>query len=101
MPGGLIKAGVNVTDKYYEYFEGPIEAPAFRAYAATPSESTDLPFVSRAIYVGTGGDLVVRMEGNDDDTPVTFANVPDGVWLPIRVRRIRTASTASDLVVMY
>ena len=90
-----------MTDKYYEYFEGPIDAPAFRAYAGVPSDEDDLAFTSRAIYVGTGGDLVVYMQGNETDTAITFANVPDGVWLPIRVKRILEVTSASDLVVMY
>lgn len=35
------------------------------------------------LYVGTGGNIVVRMEGSS--TNVTFANVPDGTFMPILV----------------
>ena len=90
-----------MTDKYYEWFEGPIDAPAFRAYAATKDDDNDLPFTSRAVYCGGGGSLVVYMEGNSTDTAITFSNVPQGSWLPIRAKRILESSSATDIIVMY
>ena len=56
----------------------------------------DLPEVTRGIYVGTAGDLVVRPSDGGGD--VTFAGVPAGSILPVRVSQVRAATTASDLV---
>lgn len=76
-----------------------ITDPSSRYAAVTPSDtdgSGDLAEVSRAIFVGTGGNLVaIRPDG----TSVTFANVPDGTLMPIRAKRIAsTNTTASDIV---
>ena len=35
------------------------------------------------LYVGTGGSIVVRMEGSSTD--VTFTNVPNGTFMPVLV----------------
>lgn len=35
------------------------------------------------LYVGTGGNIVVRMEGSS--TNVTFTNVPNGTFMPVLV----------------
>lgn len=75
------------------------DAPAGSAAAITPDNSTDLTDTTRAIYVGTAGDLTVDME--DDGTNVTFQNVPVGI-LPIRVTRVYATGTgASDLVALW
>ena len=69
--------------------------PAISAEEVTPNDAADLTDMSRAIYVGTGGDLTVVME---EGQTVTFANVPDGTLLPLRVSRVMEASTATDIV---
>ena len=63
----------------------------------TPSDTQDLPQVTKAIYVGTGGDIaLVPVQGAG---PVTFRNVPAGAILDVRVRAIRiSGTTASDIV---
>ena len=52
--------------------------------------------MTRAIYVGTGGDIaLVDAAGN----AVTFKAVPQGSVLPVRARAVRVAgTTAADLV---
>lgn len=73
-----------------------LDSPAGNAAAITPSDSTDLPTVTRAIYVGTGGDLKVTMRGGQT---VTFKAVPQGTLLPIRATRVwNPVGTATDLV---
>lgn len=76
-----------------------IMATADDAEAATPSDDTDLVYVSRALYVGTGGDVtVVTKRGNT----VLFANVIDGTIIPIRVTRVMaTGTTATDILSLY
>ncbi len=55
--------------------------------------------VTRAIYVGTGGDVKVDMHGG---TAVTFKSVAGGTVLPIAVSNVyQTGSTASDIVGLF
>lgn len=61
----------------------------YRFAAVTPSDNTDISpaggtisseNVGVCLYVGTGGDLVAVSPSGD---VVTFANVPDGTFMPI------------------
>lgn len=67
--------------------------------AITPSNSTDLDVLTRAVYVGGAGNLVaVDADGNT----CTFTGVPAGSILPIRVRRINsTSTTATSIVALF
>lgn len=72
-----------------------LTSPARKAFAITPNDTNDLIEVTRAIYVGGGGTLSVQMiDGNDID----FANVPAGTILPIRAQRVKTTSSATNIV---
>jgi hypothetical protein len=53
------------------------DAPANGAETVAPSDSADLTYVSRAIYVGGAGNVAVAMW---DNTVVTFLNVPAGTF---------------------
>jgi hypothetical protein len=74
------------------------EAPAAYAVAITPAD-TDLANITRSIYVGTAGSLVVIM--CTGGASVTFTNVPAGSVLPIMVKRITAATTAGGIVALY
>jgi hypothetical protein len=65
------------------------------ATAITPADS-DLAAASRALYIGTSGNLrVTTTSGND----VTFANVASGTILPVSVNRVwATSTTASNII---
>ena len=66
------------------------------AEAVTTSDTAELARVTRALYVGGAGNIAVVMA---DRTTVTFAGVPAGTVLPIRVRQVRaTGTTATNLV---
>lgn len=72
-------------------------APASRCFAIAPSDIAELPEVTKAIYVGTAGDVVLR--ALDAASDVSFKNVPAGAILDVRVRAIKaTGTTASDIV---
>lgn len=71
-------------------------APASDLLPITPSDTTPLSGV-RAIYVGTGGTLVLTVNGNVRTLP----NIPDGFMLPVKgVTRVRAATTASGILAL-
>lgn len=76
---------------------GALDWPANKAQAVTPNDGADLTNVSRALWVGSGGDLSLIFRG--DTAAVTIKNVPDGFLVPFRVKRVRaTGTTATDIV---
>ena len=85
-------------DQHSGFVEG-LTSPADNAAAVTPSDSTDLAFTSRALYVGGAGNIVCTMLGGGD---VTFTAVPAGMILPIRVTRVKsTSTTATSIINLY
>jgi hypothetical protein len=74
-------------------------SPANDAAAVTPSDTAPLVYVSRALYVGGAGNLVVTMQGGGN---VTFTGVPAGTVLPIRCSHVlSTSTTATSIVNLY
>ncbi|QQO91885.1 tail fiber protein [Flavobacterium phage vB_FspM_immuto_3-5A] len=76
-----------------------LDSPGVSAIEITPSNSTPLVKVSRAIYIGGSGDLVVEMLGGQ--TPITFVGVSAGCVLPIRVTKVLESTSATNLVALY
>lgn len=74
-------------------------APYSDAAAITKSDDDELPRVTNALYVGGAGNLSVVMADGGD--PVTLMAVPVGAVLPIRVRQVLNATTATNLVALY
>jgi len=78
------------------------DAPADDAFDITPDDVNELPFVTRSIYVGQGGNLtVVTRKG----TTVTFYGLAAGTTLHQRVKKVlvssgATLTTAANLVGM-
>lgn len=74
---------------------------ASQAYGAiTPSDSVNLPFITRGIYVGVAGNVSVVLPNTT--TVVTFVGVLAGSILPIQTSRVNAASTtAGSLVALY
>ena len=71
---------------------------AHGAADVTPSDATVIP-ATRALYIGTTGDLTVRMARTGANQ--TFANVPVGVF-PVQADMVlSTGTTASDIVALY
>lgn len=71
-------------------------APATDLPPVTPSDTTPLTGV-RSLYVGTGGTVVLTVNGQIR----TLVNVPDGSILPVKgITRVRAATTASNIVAL-
>ena len=67
-----------------------LESPATKHFAITPAD-TDLPIVTRALYVNASGTLVIRDSfGIDISYEVVFGQI-----LPFRAVQVRTGTTAS------
>ncbi len=83
----------------YSTIAPTLTSPALDAAAVTPDDTTDLPNVSRALYVGGTGDLAVEMVSG---APVVLRAVPGGALVPLRARRVLSAgTTATNIVAMW
>ena len=74
-----------------------LTSPPEDAEEVIPSDSAGATgHVTRAIYVGTAGDVSVLMQGG---ATVTLTGVQAGSFLPLRVRQVlQTGTTAGDIV---
>ena len=80
----------------FESTVSSLDAPISAAVAVTPNDGADLAVISRALYIGGGGDLRVTLKAGT--APVTFTAMAAG-WHPIRARRVHAAgTTATDIV---
>ncbi len=84
------------TNAFPDFLDTPA-SPATDAFVITPHVTDELSAITKAIYVGTAGDVTLRpMQAVVD---VQFKNVPAGTILDIRVRAVRVAgTTAGNLV---
>lgn len=73
----------------FKSFAPSISDPVAHAAEIMPSDGTDLPHVTRVIYLGGGGDLRVTMA---DGSIVSFAALSAG-WHPVRVSRVHATGT--------
>lgn len=80
-------------------FADTISSPASMASAIVPHAANALPYTTKGIYVGTGGDITLRCARDAAD--VLFKAVPAGTILPVRATHVRAAgTTAADLVAL-
>lgn len=87
------------TDDYSTLSGQSWAAPASSAAAVTPDDSAELSDVTRWVFVGGTGNLVVVMANG---ATVTFTAVEAGTLLPIRVSRVMaTDTTATNIVALW
>ena len=81
----------------YPYQNGPygVDSPAPNGEAITPSDGADLPTIPRSLWVGTSGNVAVKLH-NSDDT-ITFVGV-QGLLPVVPKRVLSTGTTASNIV---
>lgn len=77
-----------------------VSAPATRAVAVVPHDVTALADIPKALFVGTGGTIVMRGVGGGVDA--TWKGVPGGSVLPFRAQYVRaTGTSATDILALY
>ena len=69
--------------------------PLEDGFAITPHVSDELAQVTRAIWVGGAGNLVVVLKSGAE---LTISGILAGTLLPIRAKAVRATSTATNLV---
>jgi hypothetical protein len=76
-----------------------IDQPATNGFAITPHDTNELDYVTRAFYVGGGGDVKLTTSGGDT---ITLAGVAAGEIVPIRAKLVfSTGTTATDMIGLY
>ena len=72
-------------------------APTREAFAIAPNDTAEFPRATKAPYVATDGNIVLRAVESESD--VVLRNVVAGSVLAIRLREVRTTgTTAANLV---
>lgn len=85
-----------MTDSFTGYSDSE-QAPSRAPFAIVPNDTNPLPGIPKGIYVGTGGDLVVR--GIAGAADVTYRNLPDASYVNVRAGFVRaTGTTATNLI---
>jgi hypothetical protein len=85
-----------MTDVFSGTADTPI-APSEAPYAITPDDVNPLAIVPKGIYVGNGGNVVLRgVRGTED---VTYYNLPDASYINVRAQYVRAnGTTATGLI---
>ena len=75
-------------------------SPATSSVSVTPSDSEELAYLTRGLYVGVGGNLSVKLR--DDSAAVVFVGVAEGTILPLQVKQVmETDTTATNIVALW
>ena len=79
-------------------FTHGLTAPLRGGFDITPDDTSELSEVTRAVYVGQGGDMAIELSGGGS---VVLKGLKPGVIYPLRLARVlATGTTATDLVGM-
>lgn len=85
-----------MTDDTFRKHTRSLTSPPEHAAEITPSDLDDLPFATRALYIGGQGDVAVRMQAGD---VVTLNNLQPGTLIPLRVVQVRASGTSASGIV--
>ena len=76
--------------------QGGLGQPIGLVFPIVPNDNTDVQYMTRGIYIGTGGTLTVMTVGG---TIGVFTNLNSGTILPVRATRVyATGTTATGLL---
>lgn len=93
----MLAAVMGISNPFSSHQTG-LTSPAVHAFAITPDDD-DLEFVTRGLYVGTGGTLVCTFLGGEE---LTITGIGDGAVYPFRLTNIdSTGTTATGLIGLY
>jgi hypothetical protein len=74
-----------------------LSQPAREAFAITPHATNEVDPLPKALFVGTGGNIILRAA--DSGADVVFKNVASGQIIDVRARFVRASgTTATDIV---
>jgi len=91
---------MSIAQDTFVNLQGGLQSPPRNSFTITPSDTAELRFVTRSIYVGGTGDITLRLAG--DAGQLLIKAVPAGTMLPLRVRQVfATGTTATGLVGFY
>jgi hypothetical protein len=80
------------------YHNANATVSAKRAVSITPTDGVLIP-ATRALYIGSSGNLAVRMA--EDDNTIVFQSVPAGIF-PVQVVEVLfTNTTAQNIIALY
>lgn len=79
----------------FKGYSPSLQSPISHGAAITPDDTTDLGHVTRALYLGAGGDLRVTLA---DGSTLTFVAMLQG-WHPIRAAKVWAAGTTADHII--
>lgn len=84
----------------FESISDSPDQPARNVSAVTPDDVIPLANVSKALYIGTAGTVVLRAV--DDSADATFVGLQAGQTLPVRASHVRaTGTTAGNINNLY
>lgn len=87
-----------MTDAFFRQADSA-EAPSSHPLGIVPSNTVPLVATPKALYIGTGGTVVLRTASGAAD--VTSKNLASGQILPVRAQFVRaTGTTAADIVAL-
>jgi len=73
---------------------------AYDYVAVTPNDSTNLKSITRALYVGADGNIVVECPATGEN--VIFAGMAGGSIYPIETKKVlSTGTSATDIVAIF
>lgn len=85
----------------FSHYRTGLSGPGDGAVEVNLAADTTFPVPVRALYVGTGGDVVI-VTGRGEQ--VTFRGVPSGSLLPVMAATVKSTAngtTASNIVGIY
>jgi len=83
----------------FSHLADSTSSPSRSMFSVTPHDGNPLPTLPKALYVGQGGDIVLRCI--DDGADVTFRNVPTGSIIRARASHVRATGTTAAYILAH